>query len=55
MCPSEIERDLSRGAVNERIPAKEEQEAAAVPREGYYEYMLRRSREEDEKMRRSNG
>lgn len=49
--PKQIERDLSRGAVNERIPAKEEYEA----REGYYEYMLRRSREEDEKMRRSNG
>jgi hypothetical protein len=42
-----LERDLSRGLVNERIPAKEEQEA----RESYYEYMKRRSREEDEKMR----
>lgn len=42
-----LERDLSHGAVNERIPAKEKQEA----RESYYEYMKRRSREEDEKMR----
>lgn len=42
-----LERDLSCGLANERIPAKEEQEA----RESYYEYMKRRSREEDEKMR----
>jgi hypothetical protein len=42
-----LKRDLSQGLVNERIPAKEEQEA----RESYYEYMKRRSREEDEKMR----
>ena len=42
-----LERDLSRGAVNERIPAKEDEEA----RESYYEYMKRRSREEDEKER----
>lgn len=42
-----LQRDISQGLVNERIPAKEEQEA----RESYYEYMKRRSREEDEKMR----
>jgi len=42
-----LQRDLSRGAVNERIPASEETEA----RESYYDYMKRRSREEDEKMR----
>ena len=42
-----LQRDLSRGAVNERIPASEETEA----RESYYDYMKRRSREEDDKMR----
>jgi len=42
-----LQRDLSRGLVNERIPASEETEA----RESYYDYMKRRSREEDEKMR----
>ena len=42
-----LERDLSQGLVNERIPAKEEQEA----RESYYEYMKRRSREEDNKFK----
>jgi len=45
-----LERDLSHGLMNERIPAKEEQEA----RESYYDYMKRRNREEDEKMRIAN-
>lgn len=42
-----LQRDISRGLVNERIPASEEKEA----RESYYEYMKRRSHEEDAKER----